>query len=185
MAGSHLPDSKGLGVHDGGLNDLLGREHPPGDRIHVGGADVGDHVSRGVDGHVGDAGRGLQLGLQGAEVLRGGEELHVGLLVHIPAHGKVGTIHRCVKQCAQVLRGREELHVPLLVHIPACGKIVEALLLCQAACTSPHAKSVQSVLCVTNAIPVIHVLTFQPVIPCKSKPANLALRAAVLGATTQ
>ena len=81
----YLPDRKRLRVHDGGLDNLLSWEDTPGHSIHICGAQVRDHVALGVHGHVCDAGGRLQLWLQGPEVLWRGEELHVGLLIHIPA----------------------------------------------------------------------------------------------------
>ena len=82
--GGHLPDAEGLGVHHGGLHDLLGREDAPGDRIHIPGLHVGVRLAPRVDGHVGHRGRRVQPRAQLPEAVGGAEELHVRLLEHVP-----------------------------------------------------------------------------------------------------
>lgn len=66
---TYLPDIEGLGVDNCGLDDLLGREDAPGDRIHILGGDVSMHIACLVDSHVGDAGLLVQPFLQALECL--------------------------------------------------------------------------------------------------------------------
>lgn len=61
---AHLPDREGLWVHNSWLDDLLGREHAPSDCIDISRAHIGDEVTLGIDGHVGDGRLFLQPGLQ-------------------------------------------------------------------------------------------------------------------------
>lgn len=84
-SGAYLPDIEGLGVDNCRLNDLLGRENAPGDRIHILGGDVGVHIASLVDSHVGDAGLLVQPLLQALECLWRSKELNICLLVDIPA----------------------------------------------------------------------------------------------------
>ena len=82
----YLPHAEGLRVHDRRLDDFLGWEHSPGDSIRLVMPYVGPDFSCGIDRHVGEGLLALQVPLQLGEVLGRAEELHIRLLVHIPAH---------------------------------------------------------------------------------------------------